>query len=402
MNLLDKCRPSKATHRDNTAETKFLRGAGLYPYFRVVESEPDAEAVVDGKKMIMVGSNNYLGLTNHPKVKEAVIKAVKQYGSGCTGSRLLNGTLTIHVEAEERLADFMQREAVLLFSTGYQTNLGTIASLVGKGDYVITDRLDHASIFDACRLSFGKTLKFRHDDMADLKRVLSQLGPDCGRMVVVDGVFSMEGSIVNLPEIAKLCQAYGAVLVVDDAHAIGVLGDNGRGTGEHFDIEASVDISVGTFSKSFASMGGFIATDSDVIDYIKHHARALMFSASMAPAAVAAVIAALDIIEQEPERRELLWRNTHYLRNGLQALGFNTGRSATPVIPVILGDERPTLRFWKALFDRGVFTNAAIRQAVMPGGALIRTSVMATHTPDQLDRVLELFADVGRELCVIS
>lgn len=393
MNLLEKCY--------NFEDAKIARKMGWYPYFTVVESEQGAEAVVDGKKMVMVGSNNYLGLTNHPKVKEAVIKAVQQYGTGCTGSRYLNGTLTIHVEAEERLAEFMQREAALLFSTGYQTNLGTIASLIGKGDYVITDRLDHASIFDGCRLSFGKTLKFRHNDMADLERILSQLDPDCGRMVVVDGVFSMEGSIVSLPDVAKLCQAYGAVLVVDDAHSIGVLGDNGRGTGEHFGIEQSVDISVGTFSKSFASMGGFIAADFDVVDYIKHHARALMFSASMAPATVAAVIAALDIIEQEPERREVLWRNTRHLRNGLQDLGFNTGRSATPVIPVILGDDRLTFRFWKALFERGVFTNAAVRQAVAPGGALLRTSVIATHTPPQLDHVLEVFANVGRELCVI-
>ena len=393
MNLLDKCY--------NFEEAKIVRKMGWYPYFKVVESEQGAEAVVDGKKMIMVGSNNYLGLTNHPKVKEAVVKAVKQYGTGCTGSRYLNGTLSIHVEAEERLADFMQREAALMFSTGYQTNLGTIASLVGKGDYVITDRLDHASIFDGCRLSFGKTLKFRHNDMADLERILSQLDPDCGRMVVVDGVFSMEGSIVSLPEVAKLCQAYGAVLVVDDAHSIGILGDNGRGTGEHFGIEQSVDISVGTFSKSFASMGGFIAADFDVVDYIKHHARALMFSASMAPATVAAVIAALDIIEQEPERREILWRNTRHLRNGLQDLGFNTGRSATPVIPVILGEDVLTFRFWKALFERGVFTNAAVHQAVAPGGSLLRTSVIATHTPPQLDHVLEVFADVGRELCVI-
>ena len=393
MNLLDKCY--------NFEEAKIARKMGWHPYFKVVESEQGAEAIVDGRKMIMVGSNNYLGMTNHPKVKEAVIKAVKQYGTGCTGSRYLNGTLTIHVEAEERLADFMQREAALLFSTGYQTNLGTIASLVGKGDYVITDRQDHASIFDGCRLSFGKTLKFRHNDMSDLERVLSQLDPDCGRMVVVDGVFSMEGSIVSLPEVAKLCQSYGAVLVVDDAHSIGILGDHGRGTAEHFGIESSVDISVGTFSKSFASMGGFIAADFDVVDYVKHHARALMFSASMAPATVAAVIAALDIIEHEPERREVLWRNTHHLRNGLQDLGFNTGRSATPVIPVILGDDRLTFRFWKALFERGVFTNAAVRQAVAPGGSLLRTSVIATHTLPQLDHVLEVFADVGRELRVI-
>lgn len=393
MKLLEKCR--------KFTEASVIREMGWYPYFKVVETEQGSEAIVEGRRMIMLGSNNYLGLTNHPAVKEAVLNAVKKYGTGCTGSRYLNGTLAIHVEAEERLAHFMQCEAALLFSTGYQTNLGTISALVGKGDFVITDRLDHASILDGCRLSFGKTLKFRHNDMADLERILSRLGSEAGKMVVVDGVFSMEGSIVNLPEVAKLCKAYQAALVIDDAHSVGVLGKHGRGTAEHFGLENVVDIYMGTFSKSFASMGGFIATAFDVIDYVKHHARPLMFSASMAPATVAAVLASLDIIEQEPERREALWRNADHLRNGLKALGFNTGRSATPVIPVILGDDMLTFRFWKELFDRGVFTNAAIRQAVAPGSALLRTSVIATHTPEQIDRALEIFAEVGRELQVL-
>ena len=394
MKLLEKCR--------NFTDAATIRELGWYPYFRVVESEQGAEAIVDGRKMIMIGSNNYLGLTNHAKVKEAVIDAVIKYGTGCTGSRYLNGTLSLHVEAEERLATFMQSEAALLFSTGYQTNVGTISALVGKGEFVITDRLDHASIVDGCQQSFGKTLKYRHNDMADLERILHSLDPEAGKMVVVDGVFSMEGSIANLPAIAKLCQTYDAVLMVDDAHSIGVLGAHGRGTGEHFGIEHAVHISMGTFSKSFASMGGFIATDFDVIDYIKHHSRPLIFSASMAPATVAAMLASLDIIEQEPERREHLWRNATHLRTGLQELGFNTGRSETPIIPVILGDDTLTFRFWRALFDRGIFTNAAVRQAVAPGGALLRTSVIATHTAPQIDRVLSTFEEVGRALHVIT
>ena len=393
MKLLEKCR--------NFTEATVARQQGWYPYFKVVESEQGPEAVVDGKKMLMLGSNNYLGLTNHPRVKEAVINAVKMYGTGCSGSRYLNGTLTLHEEAETRLAKFMRREGALLFSTGYQTNLGTISALVGKGEFALTDRQDHASIVDGCRLSFGKTLKFRHNDPDDLERILKHLGTDVGKMVVVDGVFSMEGSIVRLPEVVQLCQKYQAVLMVDDAHSMGVLGDNGRGTAEHFGLEHAVDIIMGTFSKSFASMGGFIATDLNTIDYIKHHSRPLIFSASMAPATVAAVLAALDIIEQEPERREQLWRNASRWCSGLRELGFNTGHSATPIVPVILGEDMLTFRFWRALFDRGIFTNPAVRQAVAPGSALLRTSVIATHTPEQLDCALEIFWQVGRELHVI-
>ena len=393
MKLLDKCR--------NYKEAAIAREQGWYPYFKVVESQQGPEAVVEGKRMIMLGSNNYLGLTDHPKVKEATIQAVNRFGTGCTGSRYLNGTLTLHEEAEARLAKFMQREAVLLFSTGYQTNVGTISSLVGKGEFLITDRQDHASIVDGCRLAFGKTLKFRHNDPEDLERILQKLGPDVGKMVVVDGVFSMEGSIARLSDIAPLCQQYEAVLMVDDAHSVGVLGAHGRGTGEHFGLEHCVDIVMGTFSKSFATMGGYIATDLDIIDYIKHHSRALMFSASMAPATVATVLAALDVIEEEPERRDLLWRNTRHWRKGLQELGFNTGRSETPVVPVILGEDMLTLQFWRMLFDEGVFTNPAIRQAVAPGSALLRTSVIATHTTAQLDRALDAFWKVGQALKVI-
>ncbi len=394
MKLLEKCR--------NYTEAAIAREQGWYPYFKVVESQQGPEAVVDGKRMIMLGSNNYLGLTDHPKVKEATIEAVQRFGTGCTGSRYLNGTLTLHEEAETRLANFMQREGVLLFSTGYQTNVGTISALVGKGEYIITDRRNHASLVDGCRLSFGKTLKFRHNDPEDLERILRNLDPDVGKMVAVDGVFSMEGSIAPLPEIVRLCKQYQAVLMVDDAHSVGVLGGHGRGTAEHFGLEQSVDIIMGTFSKSFATMGGYIATDLQVIDYIKHHSRALIFSASMAPATVATVLAVLDVIESEPERRDMLWRNVKHWRQGLQELGFNTGESATPVVPVILGEDMLTIQFWKMLFDNGIFTNPAVRQAVAPGSSLLRTSVIATHTPEQLDRALETFWEVGRALEVIS
>ena len=394
MKLLEKCR--------NFTDAATAREQGWYPYFKVVQSQQGPEAIVDGQKMLMLGSNNYLGLTDHPKVKEAAIKAVQIFGTGCTGSRYLNGTLSLHEEAEARLAKFMQRDGVLLFSTGYQTNLGTISALVGKGEYVITDRQDHASIVDGCRLSFGKTLKFRHNESEDLERVLRHVGCEAGKMVVVDGVFSMEGSIVKLPEIVQLCKAYDAVLVVDDAHSVGVLGENGRGTAEHFDLEHSVDIVMGTFSKSFASMGGFIATDLQTIDFIKHHSRPLIFSASMAPATVATVIAALDIIEQEPERRERLWHNAEHWRTGLQELGFNTGHSETPIVPVILGEYMLTFQFWQALSRKGIFTNPAVPPAVPPDSSLLRTSVIATHTAEQLDRALEAFWQVGRALHVIS
>jgi 8-amino-7-oxononanoate synthase len=379
---------------------KELVAVGLYPYFRVIESAQDPEVVIDGKRMIMVGSNNYLGLTNHPKVKEAAIAAVKKYGSGCAGSRFLNGTLTIHVELEEKLARFIRKEAALVFSTGFQVNLGVISSLVGKDDVVIIDKMDHASIIDGCRLSYGDVKKFRHNDMADLERLLEQHNGR-GKLIVVDGVFSMEGDIVNLPRVAELAKAYGARLMVDDAHGIGVLGKTGRGTAEHFGLEGDVDLIMGTYSKSLASIGGFIAGSEEVVHYIKHFARPLIFSASPPPASIAAVSAAVDIIENEPERIATLWKNTHKMLGGFKALGFEVGPSETPIIPVIVGQNETAFKMAMLLQEEGVFANVAVSPAVPDGKALIRTSYMATHTDEQLDHVLEAFAKVGRAMGLI-
>ncbi len=393
MDIFEKC--------VNFTEAEKVKGMGIYPYFRAISSGQDTEVIVDGKEMIMIGSNNYLGLTSHPKVKEAALEAVKKYGSGCTGSRFLNGTLDIHEKLEQRLAKFMRKEAVQVFSTGFLTNVGTIATLVNRKDYVITDRSDHASIVDACRLSFGNIVKFKHNDMSDLKRVLSSCDNKAGKLIVVDGVFSMEGDIANLPEIVNLAQQYQARVMVDDAHAIGVLGENGRGTAEHFNLEDDVDIVMGTFSKSFASLGGFLAASERVINYIKHFSRALIFSASPPPASVAACLASLDIIENEPERRERLWQITKKMHKGFKALGFNIGNSQTPIIPIYIGDDIRTFQFWKMLSDEGIFTNPTISPAVPPGSQLIRTSYTATHTDEQLDRVLEVFEKVGKKMGVI-
>ncbi|MDA8338911.1 MAG: pyridoxal phosphate-dependent aminotransferase family protein, partial [Nitrospiraceae bacterium] len=320
----------------NTA--KELQKIGVYPFFRVIESAQDPEVIINGRKMIMVGSNNYLGLTNHPKVKEAAIEAVKKYGTGCAGSRFLNGTLDIHVRLEEKLARFMRKDAALVFSTGFQVNLGVISALVGKDDIVIIDKMDHASIVDGCRLSYGEVKRFKHNDMADLERILNE-NNGRGKLVVVDGVFSMEGDVINLPEVLNITKKYGARLLVDDAHGIGVLGKTGRGTAEHFGLENEVDLIMGTYSKSLASIGGFIAGDADVIHYIKHFARALIFSASPPPASIAAVSSALDIIESEPERIERLWENTHRMLKGFKELGFEIGPSETPIIPIIVGED---------------------------------------------------------------
>lgn len=378
-----------------------LMSAGLYPYFRVIESAQEPEVTINGRRMIMVGSNNYLGLTNHPKVKEAALNAIRLYGSGCAGSRFLNGTLTIHVELEEKLARFIRKEAALVFSTGFQVNLGVISALVGKDDLVIIDKMDHASIIDGCRLSYGEVKKFRHNDMADLERILRQYDGR-GKLIVVDGVFSMEGDIVNLPRVVELARTYGARLMVDDAHGIGVLGRTGRGTAEHFGLENEVDLIMGTYSKSLASIGGFIAGDEEVIHYIKHFARSLIFSASPPPASIAAVNAALDIIENEPERIERLWQNTRKMLSGLRGLGFEVGPSETPIIPVIVGDNETAFRMAMLLQEEGVFANVAVSPAVPDGKALIRTSYMATHTAEQLDRVLEAFARIGRAMGLIS
>lgn len=378
-----------------------LMSLGLYPYFRVIESAQDPEVFINGRRMIMVGSNNYLGLTNHPKVKEAAIEAIKKYGTGCAGSRFLNGTLSIHVELEEKLARFIRKEAALVFSTGFQVNLGVISALVGKEDVVIIDKMDHASIIDGCRLSYGEMRKFRHNDMADLERILQQY-EGRGKLVVVDGVFSMEGDIVNLPEVVRLSKNYGARIMVDDAHGIGVLGKTGRGTAEHFGLEDEVDIIMGTYSKSLASIGGFIGGSEEVIHYIKHFARSLIFSASPPPASIAAVSAAIDIIESEPERIERLWKNTRKMLKGFKELGFEVGPSETPIIPIIVGDNETAFKMAMMLQDEGVFANVAVSPAVPDGKALIRTSYMATHTDEHLDRVLEAFKKVGKALGLID
>jgi 8-amino-7-oxononanoate synthase len=382
-------------------EADVAKAAGYYFIFRRVESAQDTEVIVGGRKLIMAGSNNYLGLTSHPKVKEAAIKAVEKYGSGCAGSRFLNGNLIIHDELEEKLAAFFHKEAAVVFATGYQTNLGAISALVGRNDVVILDKYDHASIIDGCRLSFGQVKKFRHNDMQDLERVLSSTSEKQGMLIIVDGVFSMEGDITLLPEVFDLAQKYGARVMVDDAHSVGVLGEGGRGTAEHFHMEDKVDIIMGTYSKSLAAIGGFIVASKKVANYVKHFARSLIFSASLAPALVAAVSAALDVIQEEPELRERLWYNAHKMLKGFKELGFDTGTSETPIIPIIIGDRIKTFQMCGLLQEYGIFVNPTVSPAVPPGRELLRTSYMATHTEEQLDKILDAFERAGRELGVI-
>jgi 8-amino-7-oxononanoate synthase len=377
-----------------------LRKTGHYFFFRKLESAQDAEVMVNGKRVIMAGSNNYLGLTNHPRVKEAAIKAIEKFGSGCAGSRFLNGNLEIHEELEAKLARFFRKEAALVFATGYQTNLGTIGALLGRNDIAVIDKYNHASIIDGCRLSFGQMKKFRHNDMMDLERVLER-AKDKGNLIIVDGVFSMEGDIADLPNIVRLAQAYGARVMVDDAHAVGVLGKGGRGTAEHFGLEDQVDLIMGTYSKSLAAIGGFVVGSRVVIDCIKHTGRSMIFSASLPPSLVASVSAALDIIEEQPQLRTQLWKNTQKMLRGYKELGYDTGTSETPIIPVIIKDGIKTYEMCKRLFDNGVFVNAVISPAVPPGRELLRTSYMATHTEGQLNRVLEAFQKVGKEMGLI-
>ncbi|MEE8326107.1 MAG: pyridoxal phosphate-dependent aminotransferase family protein, partial [candidate division NC10 bacterium] len=355
MDVFEKC------HRYTDA--KQVMAAGLYPYFQPIRSAQDPEVVVDGRRMIMVGSNNYLGLTSHPRIKEAAIRAVERYGTGCAGSRFLNGTMDLHHEVEAQLAKFKKKEAALLFAAGYQTNLGVISALVGKDDVSIIDRWNHASIIDGCRLAFGQALKYRHNDMEDLERILASQ-PDKGKLIVVDGVFSMEGDIVKLPEIVRLARKYGARVMVDDAHATGVLGKEGRGTTEHFGLEDEVDIVMGTCSKSLASVGGFIASSHEVIHYVKHQARSMMFSASLPPACVATIGAAVEVIEQEPERRTQLWRNAQRMQEGLKEMGFDIGLSETPIVPVVIGDDRRAFLLGRALYEQAIFANVSVSPAV--------------------------------------
>jgi 8-amino-7-oxononanoate synthase len=381
-------------------QTIGLKESGYYFFFRKLESPQDSEVTINGKRVIMIGSNNYLGLTSHPLVKEAAIRAIEKYGSGCAGSRFLNGTLEIHEELEEKLARFFRKESALVFATGYQTNLGAISALVGRNDVAIIDKYDHASIIDGCRLSFGQVKKFRHNDMKDLERALEQTKGK-GQLIIVDGIFSMEGDIADLPNIVKVAKDYGARIMVDDAHAVGVLGKGGRGTAEHFALEDEVDLIMGTYSKSLAAIGGFVAGSRMAINFIKHIGRSMIFSASLPPALVASVSAALDIIEEEPQLRTQLWKNTHKMLKGYKEIGYDTGSSETPIVPIIIKDSMKVYEMCKRLFEKGVFVNPVVSPAVPPGRELLRTSYMATHTDGQLDWVLDAFQKVGTEIGLI-
>jgi len=392
VDLFDKCY--------NFTEAKIAIAAGYYPYFLPLTGNEGTEAVFKGKRLIMCGSNNYLGLTVDPRVRQAAIEAIEKFGSSCTGSRFLNGNLEFHEQLERELAAYVGKEAALVFSTGMQVNLGTISALIGRGDYVILDKEDHASIVDGAILSMGEIRRYAHNDMGELERLLSKLPTDKGKLVVVDGVFSMGGDLAPLPEIVALCKEYDARLMVDDAHGLGVTG-GGRGTSWQMGVTDDVDLIMSTFSKSFASLGGFIAGDEPVIHYIKHHARSLLFSASIPPSAAAAALAALNIMREEPERVQRLKDIGDYMRAGYKRLGFNTGNSTTPIIPIIIGDRMRTLMVWHVLFDAGVFVNPVLTPAVPQGMDLLRTSYMATHTYDQLDKVLTIFEQVGKQVGLI-
>jgi 8-amino-7-oxononanoate synthase len=391
--LFDKCKQFTAARE--------IQAAGMYPYFKPISESEDTVVVIEGKDRIMLGSNNYLGLTHHPKVLEAAQRALFRYGSGCTGSRFLNGTLDLHGQLERALAEFLGKEDCLVFSTGYQANLGAVSGLVGRGDTVYLDKLDHASIVDGAKMSYGETERFNHGDLAQLERKLERRGATKGALIVVDGVFSMEGNVADLPNLVDVAKRHGAALMVDDAHALGVLGPNGDGTAAQFGLVDEVDLIAGTFSKSLASIGGFVAGTESVIHYLRHHSRPLIFTASLPPANTAGVLAALEVLQSEPERREQLWANTRRLHEGFRSLGFDIGPTTTPIAPVLIGPIDKTFLFWRKLYEAGVFTNPVAPPAVPPSQCRLRTSLMATHTFDQIDFALETFAKVGRELGVI-
>lgn len=376
--------------------------AGIYPYFRVIGSDQDTEVIMDGKKVLMFGSNSYLGLTNHPLIKEAAKKAIDKYGTGCAGSRFLNGTLDIHIELEEKLARLVGKDGALCFSTGFQVNLGVVSVLTGRRDFLLLDELDHSSIMEGSRLAFSKVLKYAHNDMKALEKKLRQCSPESIKLIVVDGIFSMEGDIVKLPEMVALAEKYNATIMVDDAHSIGVIGVNGSGTASHFGLTDKVDLIMGTFSKSLASLGGFIASDKDTINYIKHNSRSLIFSASMTPASAATVLAALDIMEREPERIERLWENTNYALNGFKSMGFDTGKSESPIIPLFIRDDIKALKLTQMLLKDGVFVNPVVSPAVPKEDSLIRYSLMATHTIEQVDISIEKITKAARKLGILE
>jgi 8-amino-7-oxononanoate synthase len=390
--LLDKCR--------NFTKAREVKAAGLYPYFKPISESEDTVVMIEGKKRIMLGSNNYLGLTHHPRVLEAASRALSRYGSGCTGSRFLNGTLDLHGQLEDALAEFLGKESCLVFSTGYNANLGLISALVTRGEVVFLDKLDHASIVDGAKMSFGESERFNHGDLAGLERKMERNAGKAS-LIVVDGVYSMEGDIADLPGLLRAGRKYGAAIAVDDAHALGVIGPNGDGTAAHWGLVDEIDVIAGTFSKSLASIGGFVAATEQIIDFIRHHARPLIFTASLPPANTAGVLAALQVLQDEPERRTQLWVNTRRLQEGFRSLGFDIGPTETPIVPVLIGSMDTTLVMWRKLFEAGVFTNPVMPPAVPPSQCRLRTSVMATHTAEQIDFCLEAFDRIGRELGVI-
>jgi 8-amino-7-oxononanoate synthase len=381
-----------------------VKAAGFYPYFRAIEENEGPVVQIEGRKIIMAGSNNYLGLTAHPKVKEAAIKAVQHYGTGCSGSRYLTGTLDLHYQLEERLAKFMNKEACLLFSTGYQTGQGIIPTLVQRGEYIVTDKDNHASIVAGYMMAkglFADFVRYKHNDIQDLERVISRLPLQAGKLIVTDGVFSTTGEIVNLPALVEVAKKFNARVLVDDAHSIGVIGKGGRGTASHFGLENDVDLTFGTFSKTFASLGGFVVGNERIINYLKHHSPALIFSASPTPASVASALAALEIVEKEPELITNLIKNADKMRKGFKELGFNIIEGQSAVVPVMVGDDLLAFRFWRELFDNGVFVNAFISPGVPPGLQMMRTSYMATHEDQHLDKILEVFKVAGKKLGII-
>jgi 8-amino-7-oxononanoate synthase len=382
-------------------EPQKVQDAGVYPFFRTIESEQDTEVLINGRRVLMFGSNSYLGLTSHPKVKEAAVAAVKKYGTGCAGSRYLNGTLDIHVELENKLAKFVGKDGALVYSTGFQANLGAIPTVTGRNDYILLDELDHASIIEGARLSFAKTLKYRHNDMDSLEKLLQRCDPDVLKLIVVDGIFSMEGDIACLPEIVHLAKKYNANVMVDDAHSFGVLGEQGRGVASHFGLTDDVDIIMGTFSKSLASIGGFLAADKDTINFIKHTSRSLIFSASATPAATASALAALEIIKSEPQHMIQLWENTYYCLRTFRGLGFDVAHSCTPIIPIMIRDNKKTFMMTKLLLEDGVFVNPVPHPAVPNNSTLIRFSLMATHTQQQIDYAIDKIEKAARQLGII-
>ena len=378
------------------------KAAGVYPYFRKIESEQDTEVLINGKKVLMFGSNSYLGLTNHPKVIEAAVEATKKYGTGCAGSRFLNGTLDIHCALEDRLAKFVGKEEAIVYSTGFQVNLGVASCLTGREDYILWAELDHASIIEGCRLSMSKKIKYKHNDMESLEEKLKKCDPDKVKLIITDGVFSMEGDVANLPVICQLAKKYNAAVYVDEAHGIGVFGRQGRGTCDHFGVTKDVDLIMGTFSKSFAALGGFIATDSVTANYLRHNSRSYIFSASITPASTAAVNASLDIMESEPERMENLWKVTNHALDGFRRIGCEIGHTSTPIIPLFIRDNNKTFAVTRDLLEEGIFVNPVVSPAVPSEDTLIRFSLMATHTMAQVDRALEAIEKVFKRYDIIK